>query len=57
MKLGVVVAVKKETIADQSVIELKKLKTIFDLRLYRRISFLLKKAGWINDHDILKKQD
>ena len=31
--LGSVVAVKKETIADQSVIELKSLKTLFDLKL------------------------
>ena len=30
---GTVVAVKQDTIADQSVVELKKLKTIFDLKL------------------------
>ena len=31
--LGTVVSVKQDTIADQSVIELKKLKTLFDLKL------------------------
>lgn len=31
--LGSVVAVKQDTIADQSVVEMKKLKTLFDLKL------------------------
>jgi futalosine hydrolase len=52
--LGTVVIVKKETIADQSVIELKKLRTLFDLKLvpYDQFPF---KNGWLeNDHEILK---
>jgi futalosine hydrolase len=53
--LGSVVAVKKETIADQSVIELKKLKTLFDLQLIPHDQFPFKK-GWLeNDHEALKK--
>jgi futalosine hydrolase len=53
--LGTVVAVKKETIADQSVIELKELKTMFDLGLVPHDQFPFKK-GWLeNDSDLLKK--
>ena len=53
--LGTVVAVKKETIADQSVIELKKLKTLFDLRLVPHDQFPFKK-GWLeNNSKALKK--
>jgi futalosine hydrolase len=53
--LGTVVAVKKETIADQSVIELKKLKTLFDLQLIPHDQFPFKK-GWLeNDNMFLKK--
>jgi len=53
--LGTVVAVKKETIADQSVIELKKLKTLFDLRLVPHDQFPFKK-GWLeNNNEALKK--
>ena len=33
MPLGAIVAIKQDTIADQSVVELKKLKTLFDLKL------------------------
>jgi futalosine hydrolase len=55
ISLGTVVAVKKETIADQSVIELKKLKTLFDLRLVPHDQFPFKK-GWLeNSNDALKK--
>ena len=53
--LGTVVAVKKETIADQSVIELKELKTMFDLGLVPHDQFPFKK-GWLeNDSAVLKK--
>ena len=53
--LGAVVAVKKETIADQSVIELKKLKTLFDLQLVPHDQFPFKK-GWLeNNNEALKK--
>ena len=53
--LGTVVAVNKETIADQSVIELRKLKTLFDLQLIPHDQFPFKK-GWLeNDNKALKK--
>jgi futalosine hydrolase len=53
--LGAVVAVKKETIADQSVIELKRLKTLFDLQLIPHDQFPFTK-GWLeNNHKALKK--
>jgi futalosine hydrolase len=53
--LGTVIIVKKETIADQSVVELKKLRTLFDLRLIPHDQFPFRN-GWLeNDHDILKK--
>ena len=53
--LGAVVVVKKETIADQSVIELKRLKTLFDLQLIPHDQFPFKK-GWLeNNNEALKK--
>lgn len=52
--LGSVMAIKKETIADQSVIELKSLKTLFDLKLLPEEMPPYKK-GWLpNDSEILK---
>jgi len=55
IQLGTVVAVKKEAIADQSVMELNKLKTLFDLELVPHDQFPFKK-GWLeNDNDVLKK--
>ena len=58
ISLGTVVIVKRDTIADQSVIELKKLKTLFDLRLIPHNQFPFRK-GWLeNDrlpHSRLKK--
>lgn len=44
--LGSVVAIKQDTIADQSVVELEKLKTLFDLKLVpaNRYPF---KNGWL----------
>src|SRR6201991_3011214 len=55
MKLGDVVVVKKETIADQSVIELKKLKTMFDLKLVPEDQFPFSKGWMVNGSDALKK--
>src|SRR5947207_4379057 len=53
--LATVVIIKKETIADQSVIELKKIRTLFDLKLIPHDQFPFRN-GWLeNDHDILKK--
>ncbi len=53
--LGTVVAVKQDTIADESVIELKKLKTIFDLKLVPQNRFPYT-GGWlINKTAILSK--
>ena len=53
--LGTAVAVKKETIADQSVIELKKLKTLFDLQLVPHDQFPFKKRWLENNSEALKK--
>jgi futalosine hydrolase len=55
MPLGSVVIIKKEAIADQSVVELKKLKTLFDLELVPEDHFPFTK-GWLeNNNSILKK--
>ena len=53
--LGTVVAIKKEAIADQSVIELNQLKTMFDLKLVPQDQFPFKKGWLINDNPLLKK--
>lgn len=54
-KLGSVVAVKQDTIADESVVELKKLKTIFDLKLVPQNKFPYS-GGWlVNNNKELKK--
>ena len=56
IELGDVVTVKQDTIADQSVIELKKLKTLFDLKLVPHDQYPYKKGWLINpDKEILKK--
>ena len=53
---GAVVAVKQDTIADQSVVELQKLKTLFDLKLVPQDQYPYKKGWLINPNkDILKK--
>ncbi|HEX6169398.1 MAG TPA: futalosine hydrolase, partial [Chitinophagaceae bacterium] len=44
--LGAVVAVKQDTIADQSVVELQKLKTLFDLKLVPQDQYPYKR-GWL----------
>jgi len=53
---GNVVAVKQDAIADQSVVELKKLKTLFDLALVPQDQYPYKNGWLINPHrEILKK--
>lgn len=52
---GTVLAVKQETIADQSVIELNALKTLFDLNLVPANQYPFTKGWLINKHDVLKK--
>lgn len=53
--LGSVVAVKQEAIADQSVIELEKLKTLFDLKLVPQNQFPFNKGWLVNKSEMLKK--
>src|SRR6187549_3244435 len=54
--LGAVVAVKLDAIADQSVVELQKLKTLFDLNLVPQDQYPYKKGWLINPNkDVFKK--
>lgn len=54
--LGQVVAVKQDAIADQSVVELERLKTLFDLNLVPQDQHPYKKGWLMNPNkDILKK--
>ena len=54
--LGAVVAIKQEAIADQSVIELQKLRTLFDLQLVPQDQYPYKKGWLINTNkEVLKK--
>lgn len=53
--LGSVLAIKQEAIADQSVIELDKLKTMFDLKLVPQDQYPFSKGWLINRSEILKK--
>lgn len=53
--LGTVLAVKEETIADQSVIELNSLKTLFDLNLVPQNRYPHTKGWLINRHPFLRK--
>ena len=46
ISLGSVVAIQQDTIADESVIELKKLRSLFDLKLVPQNKFPYKK-GWL----------
>lgn len=55
MKLGEVVAVKKEVIADQGVVEKKKLNTLFDMGFVKPNQFPFKKGWLVNDNEVLKK--
>ena len=54
--LGSVVAVKQDAIADQSVVELEKLKTLFDLKLVPQDQYPYKKGWLLNPNkEVLKK--
>jgi futalosine hydrolase len=56
ISLGQVVAIKQDAIADQSVVELEKLKTLFDLDLVPQDQYPHKKGWLINPNkEILKK--
>jgi futalosine hydrolase len=56
LSLGSVVVVKKDAIADQSVIELKQLKTLFDLQLVPADQFPYTKTWLVNPYaDLLKR--
>ncbi|MBI5373127.1 MAG: futalosine hydrolase [Sphingobacteriales bacterium] len=52
---GTVLAIKQETIADQSVVELNKLKTLFDLELVPQNQYPYSKGWLLNKHEVLKK--
>ncbi len=54
LPLGTVFAVKQETIADQSVIELNQFKTLFDLKLVRQNQHPYSNGWLVNKNDILK---
>jgi futalosine hydrolase len=53
--LGSVLAIKQEAIADQSVIELDKLKTLFDLKLVPQNQYPFSKGWLVNKSEVLKK--
>lgn len=53
--LGSIVAVKQEAVADQSVIELEKLKTLFDLKMVPQNQFPFNKGWLVNKSEMLKK--
>ncbi len=55
--LGKVLIVKQDTIADQSVIELNKLKTLFDLKLVPQNQYPYTKGWLINKSEVLKKSN
>ena len=55
ISLGSVVSIQQDTIADESVIEIKKLKTLFDLKLVPQNQFPYKKGWLVNNSAILKK--
>jgi futalosine hydrolase len=52
---GSVMIVKQEAIADQSVIELNALKTLFDLNLVPQNQYPFSKGWLVNKHEVLKK--
>jgi futalosine hydrolase len=54
--LGQVVAVKQDAIADQSVIELERLKTLFDLKLVPHNQYPYQKGWLINPNKEILKQ-
>jgi len=54
--LGSVMTIKQDTIADQSVIELNQLKTLFDLKLVPHNQFPFKNGWLVNPHTTLLKK-
>jgi futalosine hydrolase len=52
---GTVLAIKQEAIADQGVIELNKLKTLFDLKLVPQNQYPFSNGWLINKSEVLKK--
>jgi len=56
LSLGTVVTIKQDKIADESVVELKKLKTLFDLRLLPQDQFPFRN-GWLKNSngEVFKK--
>ena len=55
IQLGSVLAIKQEAIADQSVIELDKLKTLFHLKLVPQNQYPFSKGWLVNKSEVLKK--
>jgi len=53
--LGTALAIKQDTIADETVIEMKKLKTLFDLELVPQDQFPFTKGWLLNNTSLLKK--
>jgi futalosine hydrolase len=56
LPLGSVVIIKQDTVADESVVELKKLKTLFDLRLVPQNQFPYHKGWLINSNSTFIKR-
>lgn len=52
---GTVMAIKQEAIADQSVIELNALKTLFDLKLVPENQYPFTRGWLVNKNEVLKK--
>lgn len=53
--LGSVLVIKQEAIADQSVVELDQLKTLFDLKLVPQNQYPFSKGWLVNKSEVLKK--
>ena len=53
--LGSVVVIGQDTIADESVIELKKLQTLFDLKLVPQNQYPFSKGWLMNKNEVLNK--
>lgn len=56
LPLGSVVLIKQDTIADESVVELKRLKTLFDLELVPQDNFPYSKGWLINSNNTFIKK-
>ncbi|MBK5270100.1 MAG: futalosine hydrolase, partial [Bacteroidia bacterium] len=57
MPLGSVVLVKQDAIADESVVELKQLRTLFDLKLLPQKQFPFQKGWLVNSNTLLLKKN